>query len=53
MILQAAGGHYQRIAIIESKGKNLGSAATVEDIARHFSEITELAGARPKDSAVS
>jgi NAD(P)-dependent dehydrogenase (short-subunit alcohol dehydrogenase family) len=53
MILQAAGGHYQRIAIIEGKGKNLGSAATVEDIARHFSEITELAGARPKDSAVS
>jgi len=53
MILQAAGGHYQRIAIIESKGKNLGPAATVEDIASHFSEITELAGARHKDSAIS
>jgi NAD(P)-dependent dehydrogenase (short-subunit alcohol dehydrogenase family) len=53
IILQAAGGHYQRVAIVESKGKKLGVSATVEDIATHFSEITDLAGARPKDSAVS
>lgn len=53
MILQAAGGHYQRVAIVESRGKNLGPAATLEDIASHFAEITDLAGARHKDSAVS
>jgi NAD(P)-dependent dehydrogenase (short-subunit alcohol dehydrogenase family) len=53
MILQAAGGHYQRIAIVEGKGLTLGTEATVEDIASHFSGITELAGARCKDSAVA
>jgi len=53
IILQAAGGNYQRVAIVESKGKKLGTEATVEDIAKHFSDITDLAGARPKDSAVS
>lgn len=53
MILQAAGGHYQRIAIVEGKGLTLGTDATVEDIASHFSEITDLAGARWKDSAVA
>ena len=53
MILQAAGGNYQRVAIVESKGKNLGPDATAEDVASHFSAITDLAGARHKDSAVS
>jgi len=53
MILQAAGGHYQRVAIVESKGKSLGPDATVEDIANYFSDITNLTDARPKDSAVS
>jgi NAD(P)-dependent dehydrogenase (short-subunit alcohol dehydrogenase family) len=53
MILQAAGGNYQRIAIVESKGKKLGLKATVEDIANHFSDITDLVGARHKESAVS
>jgi NAD(P)-dependent dehydrogenase (short-subunit alcohol dehydrogenase family) len=53
IILQAAGGNYQRIAIVESKGKNLGPVATAEDVASHFSAITDLAGARQKDSAVS
>ena len=53
MILQAAGGNYQRIAIVESKGKNLGPEATVEDIANHFFEITDLTDARQKESAVS
>ena len=53
MILQAAGGNYQRIAIVESKGRNLGPDATAEDIANYFSDITDLTGARHKDSAVS
>ena len=53
MILQAAGGNYQRIAIVESKGKNLGPGATAEDIARHIFDITDLTDARQKESAVS
>jgi NAD(P)-dependent dehydrogenase (short-subunit alcohol dehydrogenase family) len=53
MILQAAGGNFQRIAIVESRGKNLGLEATAEDIANHFSDITDLVGARQRDSAVS
>ena len=51
IILQAAGGMYQRVAIVESKGANLGTEATIEDIAEHFNAITDLDGARPKDSA--
>ena len=51
MILQAAGGNYQRIAIVESKGKFLGTDATVEDIVAHFAAITDLDNAKPKDSA--
>jgi NAD(P)-dependent dehydrogenase (short-subunit alcohol dehydrogenase family) len=53
MILQAAGGHYQRVAVVEGKGINLGTEATVDDIARHFSAIADLTGARHKESAVS
>jgi len=52
VILQAAGGMYQRIAIVESKGVSLGSDTRIEDIAEHFGAITDLNGARPKDSAV-
>ena len=51
IILQAAGGLYQRVAIVESKGANLGTEATIEDIAEHFGAITDLDGARPKDAA--
>jgi hypothetical protein len=53
MILQAAGGHYQRVAVVEGKGINLGTEATVDDIAGHFSAIADLTGARHKESAVS
>ena len=52
MILQAAGGMYQRIAIVEGKGANLGIDATIEDIAENFDAITDLNGAKPKDAAV-
>lgn len=51
MTLQAVGGMYQRIAIVEGKGVNLGVDATVEDIAENFDAITDLDGAKPKDSA--
>ena len=52
MILQAAGGMYQRIAIVEGKGANLGIDATIEDIAENFDAITDFNGAKPKDAAV-
>ena len=53
IILQAAGGNYQRIAIVEGKGQNLGVNATVEDVAKNFAAICDLTGARAKDSAVA
>jgi NAD(P)-dependent dehydrogenase (short-subunit alcohol dehydrogenase family) len=51
IILQAAGGNFQRIAVMEGKGKNLGVDATVEDVARNFDAICNLDGARAKNSA--
>ena len=51
IILQAAGGNYQRIAIVEGPGVFLGTAATVEDIAANFSAIASLENAGPKNSA--
>jgi NAD(P)-dependent dehydrogenase (short-subunit alcohol dehydrogenase family) len=50
-ILQAAGGNFQRIAIVEGKGLNLGVDATVEDVAKNFAAICDLTGARAKNSA--
>ena len=52
IILQAAGGNYQRIAIVESKGVQLGVDATVEDIAENFAKIDDLEGSRAKESAL-
>lgn len=51
IILQAAGGNYQRIAIVEAKGKMLGAEASVEDVAKHFEAICDLTAAKTKNSA--
>ena len=52
IIIGAAGGMYQRIAIVASEGVQLGVEARVEDIAKHFNEIGDLSNAKPKDAAV-
>ena len=48
IILQAQGGSYGTAAIVEHLNVELGDHATAEDIAEHFEEITDLAGAQPR-----
>ena len=48
IILQAQGGNYGTAAIVEHLHVELGNDATAEDIAEHFEEITDLAGAQPR-----
>ena len=48
VILQAQGGNYGTAAIVEHLNVELGDHATAEDIADHFEEITDLAGAQPR-----
>lgn len=48
VIVQAQGGQYSIACMVENAGVDLGDDATVEDIAEHFAEISDLAGARPR-----
>ncbi len=48
IILQAQGGSYGTAAIVEHLNVELGDHASAEDIAEHFEEITDLAGAQPR-----
>ncbi len=48
LILQAQGGNYGTAAIVEHLNVELGDEASAEDIADHFEEITDLAGAQPR-----
>ena len=48
VILQAQGGNYGTAAIVEHLDVELGDQASAEDIADHFEEITDLAGAQPR-----
>ena len=48
VILQAQGGNYGTAAIVEHLNVELGDQANAEDIADHFEEITDLAGAQPR-----
>lgn len=48
VILQAQGGRYGTAAIVEHLNVELGDQTSAEDIADHFEEITDLAGAQPR-----
>ena len=48
VILQAQGGNYGTAAIVEHLNVEIGCQASAEDIADHFEEITDLAGAQPR-----
>ena len=48
IIVQAQGGNYGTAAIVEHLNVELGEQASAEDIADHFEEITDLAGAEPR-----
>ena len=49
VILQAAGGHYSVACLVENSGVDLGTDATVDDIADSYAAICDLAGAQPRN----
>ncbi len=48
VIIQAQGRQYSIACMMENAGVDLGDDATVEDIAEHFGEISDLSGAKPR-----
>jgi NAD(P)-dependent dehydrogenase (short-subunit alcohol dehydrogenase family) len=46
-IIEAGAGYYAKAQMVEAKGVKLGDAATVEDVAAHWAEITDMSGAQP------
>jgi NAD(P)-dependent dehydrogenase (short-subunit alcohol dehydrogenase family) len=49
VILQAAGGHYSVACLVENSGVDLGTDATVDDIADSYAAICDLTGAQPRN----
>lgn len=48
VIIQAQGGRYSTAIIVENDGVDLGTDATVEDIAENYQKIVELTNLRPR-----
>ena len=49
VVMQAAGGRYSIACIVENPGMDLGTDATVEEIADHYAQISNLTGAKPRN----
>ena len=49
VVLQAAGGRYSVACIVENSGIDLGTDATVDDIAENYGKISDLTGAQPRN----
>jgi NAD(P)-dependent dehydrogenase (short-subunit alcohol dehydrogenase family) len=49
VVMQAAGGRYSIACIVENVGVDLGTDATVDDIAASYERIADLTGARPRN----
>jgi NAD(P)-dependent dehydrogenase (short-subunit alcohol dehydrogenase family) len=49
VVMQAAGGRYSIACIVENAGVDLGTDATVDDIAASYERIADLTGARPRN----
>jgi NAD(P)-dependent dehydrogenase (short-subunit alcohol dehydrogenase family) len=49
VVMQAQGGRFSVACVVENQGVNLGVDATVEDIAEHYAQISDLTGARPRN----
>lgn len=49
VVLQAAGGRYSIACIVENAGADLGVDATADDVASHYAQISDLAGAKPRN----
>jgi NAD(P)-dependent dehydrogenase (short-subunit alcohol dehydrogenase family) len=46
-IIEAGAGYYAKAQIVEAKGVKLGDAVSVEDVAAHWDEITDMSAAQP------
>jgi NAD(P)-dependent dehydrogenase (short-subunit alcohol dehydrogenase family) len=46
-IIEAGAGYYAKAQMVEAKGVKLGDVATVEDVAAHWAEITDMSAAQP------
>ncbi|HJW69439.1 MAG TPA: SDR family oxidoreductase [Candidatus Binatia bacterium] len=46
-IIEAGGGYYAKVQVVEGKGVHLGPAATVEDVAAAFDRIADMSEATP------
>jgi NAD(P)-dependent dehydrogenase (short-subunit alcohol dehydrogenase family) len=46
-IIEAAGGYYSKVQIVEGKGVKLGDKATVDDVAANWDKITDMSEAGP------
>jgi NAD(P)-dependent dehydrogenase (short-subunit alcohol dehydrogenase family) len=49
VIMQAAGGRYSVACLVENAGLDLGTDATVDDIADNYAKISDLTGAQPRN----
>ena len=49
-IVEAGAGYFAKVQIVEGKGAQLGDAATVEDVAAHWAEISDMSAAVPLGS---
>ena len=49
VIMQAAGGRYSIACIVENAGVDLGTDASVDDIAENYGKIADLSGAQPRN----
>ena len=48
--IEAGGGYFARVAIVESRGVVLGPRATAEDVAVRYDTIADLSAARTIDA---
>jgi NAD(P)-dependent dehydrogenase (short-subunit alcohol dehydrogenase family) len=49
-IIEAGGGYYAKVHIVEGKGVKLGTSATVEDFEKNFEKIADMSEAKPNNS---
>jgi len=49
VIMQAAGGRYSIACLVENAGVDLGTDASVDDIAENYAKISDLTGAQPRN----
>ncbi len=51
-ILAAGAGYFAKVEIVEAAGIQLGDQASCDDVARHWPQIADMAGAAPFNSAM-